>query len=174
MSYIKKSTHTHKHTLPINNLQCTINNMLYTNNNFVLINNVIYLFGLIDDLKCIIFYKFSKLMLHILNRMAEASLKRCSGQLMGHCCASSQKLIICTCFRPCLIKHSKEFKVGLHNIYRTDILSTDMEENDIIFIYPINKWNPISRPDKVRLLQNQSISLINLRFILFPTASDLL
>ncbi len=35
-----------------------------------------------------------------------------------------------------------------------------MGENYIIFIAPINKWNPISRPDKVRLQQNQSISLI--------------
>ncbi len=30
-----------------------------------------------------------------LNRLAEASLKRCSGQLMGHCCALWWKLIIC-------------------------------------------------------------------------------
>ncbi len=33
-----------------------------------------------------------------LNRLTEASLKRRSGQLTGHCCASSRKLIICTCF----------------------------------------------------------------------------
>ncbi len=63
--------------------------------------------------------------------------------------------------------------LGMHDIYRTDKLSTDMGENYIIFIAPINKWNPISRPDKVRLLRNQSISLIYLRFILFPTPSDL-
>ncbi len=31
-----------------------------------------------------------------LNRLAEASLKRRSGQLPGHCCASSRKLISCT------------------------------------------------------------------------------
>ncbi len=31
-----------------------------------------------------------------LNWLAEASLKRWSGQLMGHCCVSSRKLIICT------------------------------------------------------------------------------
>ncbi len=61
----------------------------------------------------------------------------------------------------------------MRDIYRTDKLSTNMGENDI-FIAPINKWNPISRPDKVRLLQNKSISLIYLRFITFPTASDLL
>ncbi len=60
----------------------------------------------------------------------------------------------------------------MHNIYRTDKLSTDMGENDIIFIALMNKWNPISRSDKVRLLVNQSISLIYLRFISFPSASD--
>ncbi len=60
----------------------------------------------------------------------------------------------------------------MHDIYRTDKLSTDMDENDVIFIAPINKWNPISRSDKVRLLVNQSISLIYLRFIRFPSASD--
>ncbi len=38
--------------------------------------------------------------------------------------------------------------VGMHNTYRTDKLSTDMSENDVIFIAPINKWNPISRSDK--------------------------
>ncbi len=37
----------------------------------------------------------------------------------------------------------------MHKIYRTDKLSTDMDENDVIFIAPINKWNPISRSDKV-------------------------
>ncbi len=62
----------------------------------------------------------------------------------------------------------------MRDIYRTDKLSTNMGENDVIFIAPINKWNPISRPDKVRLLQNKSISLTYLRFITFPTASDLL
>lgn len=60
----------------------------------------------------------------------------------------------------------------MHDIYRTDKLSTDMGENDVIFIAPINKWNPITRSDKVRLLVNQSISLIYLRFIRFPSASD--
>ncbi len=39
--------------------------------------------------------------------------------------------------------------LGMHNIYRTDKLSTDMGENDVIFIAPINKWNPITRSDKV-------------------------
>ncbi len=63
-------------------------------------------------------------------------------------------------------------KVGMHDIYRTDKLSTDMDENDVIFIAPINKWNTISRSDKVRLLVNQSINLIYLRFIRFPSASD--
>jgi len=47
-----------------------------------------------------------------------------------------------------------------------------MGENYVIFIAPINKWNPISRADKVRFLVNQSISLIYLRFIRFPSASD--
>ncbi len=47
-----------------------------------------------------------------------------------------------------------------------------MGENDIIFIAPINKLNPITRSDKVRLPVNQSISLIYLRFIRFPSASD--
>ncbi len=54
--------------------------------------------------------------------------------------------------------------VGMHDIYRTDKWSTDMCENDVIFIAPINKWNPISRSDKVRMLVNQSISLIYLSF----------
>ncbi len=63
-------------------------------------------------------------------------------------------------------------KVGMHDIYQTDKLSTDMGENDIIFIAPINKRNPISRYNNVRLLVNQSISLIYLRFIRFPSASD--
>ncbi len=62
--------------------------------------------------------------------------------------------------------------LGMHDIYRTDKLSTDMGENDIVFIAPINKWNLISRSDKVRLLVNQSISLIYLRFICFPSSSD--
>ncbi len=39
--------------------------------------------------------------------------------------------------------------VGMHDIYRTDKLSTDMGENYVIFIAPINKWNPITRSDKV-------------------------
>ncbi len=39
--------------------------------------------------------------------------------------------------------------LGMHDIYRTDKLSTDMGENDVIFIAPINKWNPITRSDKV-------------------------
>ncbi len=47
-----------------------------------------------------------------------------------------------------------------------------MGENYVIFIAPINKWNPISRSDKVLLLANQSINLIYLRFILLPSASD--
>ncbi len=51
----------------------------------------------------------------------------------------------------------KFWTLGMH-IYRTDKLSTDMGENYIIFIAPINKWNLISRPDKVRLLRNQSIN----------------
>ncbi len=55
------------------------------------------------------------------------------------------------------------WRLGMHDIYRSDKLSTDMGENYVIFIAPINKWNPISRPNKVRLLQNQSISLIYLR-----------
>ncbi len=62
--------------------------------------------------------------------------------------------------------------LGMHNIYRTDKLSTDMCENYVIFIAPINKWNPISRSEKVCLLVNQSISLIYLKFIHFPSASD--
>ncbi len=41
------------------------------------------------------------------------------------------------------------YKLGMHDIYRTDKLSTDMGENDVIFIAPINKWNPITRSDKV-------------------------
>ncbi len=45
----------------------------------------------------------------------------------------------------------------MHDIYRTDKLSTDMGENNI-FIAPINKWNPISRSDQVRLLVNQTDS----------------
>ncbi len=44
-----------------------------------------------------------------------------------------------------------DFHLGMHDIYRTDKLSTNMGENDVIFIAPINKWNTISRPDKVRL-----------------------
>lgn len=36
----------------------------------------------------------------------------------------------------------------------------DMGENDVIFIAPINNWNPITRSDEVRLLVNQSIRLI--------------
>ncbi len=46
-----------------------------------------------------------KLKLHLifklrtnLKQLVEASLKRRSGQLTDHCCASSPKLIICTCF----------------------------------------------------------------------------
>ncbi len=31
----------------------------------------------------------------------------------------------------------------MHDIYRTDKLSTDMGQNDIDFIAPINKWKPI-------------------------------
>ncbi len=62
--------------------------------------------------------------------------------------------------------------LGMHDIYQTDKLSTDMGENDIIFIAPINKRNPISRSDKVRMLVNQWISLIYLIFICFPSASD--
>ncbi len=46
----------------------------------------------------------------------------------------------------------------MHDIYRTDKLSNDMGENDVIFIALINKCNPISRSDKVRLLEiNQSV-----------------
>ncbi len=48
--------------------------------------------------------------------------------------------------------------LGMHDIYRTDKLSTDVGENDVIFIAPINKWNPIFRSDKVHLLRNQSIN----------------
>ncbi len=59
----------------------------------------------------------------------------------------------------------------MHDIYQTDNLSTDMGENDVIFIALINKCNPISRSDKVCLLVNQSISLIYLRFIRFLTAA---
>ncbi len=33
----------------------------------------------------------------------------------------------------------KSINVGMHDIYRTDKLSTNMGENDIIFIAPINK-----------------------------------
>ncbi len=39
--------------------------------------------------------------------------------------------------------------IGMHDIYWTDKLSTDMGENDVIFIAPIYKWNPITRSDKV-------------------------
>ncbi len=60
----------------------------------------------------------------------------------------------------------------MHDIYRTDKLLSDIGENYIICIAPINKWNLISRSDKVRLLVNQSISLIYLRFICFPSASN--
>ncbi len=42
----------------------------------------------------------------------------------------------------------------MHDIYQTDKLSTDMGENYVIIIAPINKWNPISRSDKVHLLEN--------------------
>ncbi len=73
-----------------------------------------------------------------------------------------------------LIYRNYIFDIRMHNIYRTDNLSNDMGENDFIFIAQINKLNLISRFDKVRLLRNQSISLIYLRFILFPSASDLL
>ncbi len=38
----------------------------------------------------------------------------------------------------------------MHDIYRTDKLSTDMGENYVIFIAPLNKWNLISRFNKVR------------------------
>ncbi len=31
------------------------------------------------------------------------------------------------------------YVLGMHDIYRTDKLSTDMGENDVIFIAPINK-----------------------------------
>ncbi len=31
------------------------------------------------------------------------------------------------------------YLLGMHDIYRTDKLSTDMGENDVIFIAPINK-----------------------------------
>ncbi len=48
----------------------------------------------------------------------------------------------------------------MDDIYRTDQLSTGMGENYVICIAPINKWNPISRSDKVRLLVNQLISQI--------------
>ncbi len=41
------------------------------------------------------------------------------------------------------------YLLGMHDIYQTDKLSTDMGENDVIFIAPINKWNPITRSDKV-------------------------
>ncbi len=64
------------------------------------------------------------------------------------------------------------YRVSVHNIYQTDKLSTDKGDNYIIFLASINKLNPISRSDKVRLLLNQSISLIYLRFIHFPSASD--
>ncbi len=33
------------------------------------------------------------------------------------------------------------FKLGMHDIYRTDKLSTDIGENYVICIAPINKWN---------------------------------
>ncbi len=49
------------------------------------------------------------------------------------------------------------FKLGMHDIYRTDKLSTDKGENYVIFIaYFIFMLNPTSRSDKVRLLVNQS------------------
>ncbi len=67
---------------------------------------------------------------------------------------------------------SSVFFLGMHDIYRTDKLWTIWVKMTSFYIAPINKWNPISRPDKVRLLVNQSISLIYLRFIHFPTASD--
>ncbi len=44
---------------------------------------------------------------------------------------------------------NEQYLLGMHDIYRTDKLSTDMGENDVIFIAPINKWNPITRSDKV-------------------------
>ncbi len=65
----------------------------------------------------------------------------------------------------------KSLYLGMHNIFRTDKLSTDMGENDVIFIAPINKLNPISRSDIVHLLVNQSISLICLKSVRFPSAS---
>ncbi len=55
-------------------------------------------------------------------------------------------------YRPALL--------GMHDIYRTDKVSADMGEIDAIFIAPINTFYLISRSDKVRLLVNQSISLI--------------
>ncbi len=36
-------------------------------------------------------------------------------------------------------KTKEQSWIGMHDIYRTDKLSTDMGENDVIFIAPINK-----------------------------------
>ncbi len=64
----------------------------------------------------------------------------------------------------CNVARHLIYLLGMHDIYRTDKLSTNMSENDVIFIAPINKLNPISRSDKVWLLEiiqiNQSIRFI--------------
>ncbi len=58
----------------------------------------------------------------------------------------------------CIIKRKI---LGMQDIYQTEKLSKlyfiYMGENYVIFIAPINKLNPISRPDKVRLLRNKSV-----------------
>ncbi len=38
-----------------------------------------------------------------------------------------------------VLKILNALNVGMHDIYRTDKLSTNMGENDVIFIAPINK-----------------------------------
>ncbi len=37
-------------------------------------------------------------------------------------------------------RKKNKYVLGMHDIYRTDKLSTDMGENDFICIAPINKW----------------------------------
>ncbi len=57
-----------------------------------------------------------------INRLAEASLNRCSGQLMGHCCASArhhESLSFACVFKPCQFKNSKEFKAFKHKTWKS-------------------------------------------------------
>ncbi len=54
-------------------------------------------------------------------------------------CIVCMCIYMCVCVCVCVYIYICVYILGMHDIYRTDKLSTDMGENDVIFIAPINK-----------------------------------